>query len=109
MATDDRPERPVCPCHGWGGCVHFIGGKLDLTTLDPIGGIDWDEMWQWHCLAEPCDNYSVRLLHPADGWRGEKTYGEMVNAPLSMQDIEEINRRIADGTMPRRTIKVDPE
>jgi hypothetical protein len=51
--------RPVCPCHGFGACVHRIGGGLDLNAPDPVGGIDWERGWQWHCPAEPCDNYSV--------------------------------------------------
>jgi len=54
-------ERPAC--HGWGACVHRTGGRLDLMFReDPVGGIDWERHWQWHCPEEPCDNYSLVLI-----------------------------------------------
>jgi hypothetical protein len=47
--------------------VHKIGGRLSVTFgEDPVGGIDWERGWQWHCLAESCENYSLVMLVPKE-------------------------------------------
>jgi len=61
-------ERPTCPCHGWDACVHKIGGRLAFRD-DPAGGIDWERNWQWHCMAQPCDDYSLVMII-LDEWIG---------------------------------------
>lgn len=74
-AADDRPIRPTCPCHGWGACVHRIGGRLNPNEPDPVGGVDWARNLQWHCMVEPCENYSLRWLVPVEGWHGDPRPG----------------------------------
>jgi len=83
---------PRCSCHGWKACVHDYNGKPDPD------GQDIERGWNWHCLIDGCEGYSlvmVMLREWADEinteWQASKKALEEARGPgYSPPDLGEL-------------------